>query len=190
MQAEIIVITRLVEEKLPSLEEAVLRVFPEDGHLIVRYVQEIIHRAKSYSYIAEGIISRKTLGFVISVLEDRWTGHVLYLGVLPEYRRRRLGTRLLCLSLLDLFRRSDIERVYLEVSTKNEAAVRLYSKLGFSITRLIRRYYSDGSDCYVMTLSRDVYESYTRDICSMSLCLDMDLQALESSLLVSRQQSC
>jgi ribosomal-protein-alanine N-acetyltransferase len=40
---------------------------------------------------------------------------------------------------------------FLEVRVTNEAAISLYKKLGFEVTRTINGYYSDGEDAYVMT---------------------------------------
>jgi len=177
MQADVIVVHRIAEHDLPDLEKAIKAVFPEDGHIVARYVQEILPRVKPFSYIARSLTSREVVGFVISTLEDRWTGHVLYLGVLPQHRGKHLGTKLMCMTLLDLFKFSSIEKVYLEVNTRNTAAIRLYAKLRFTVTRLVERYYSDGSDCYVMTLTREVYERETRELCVRFLCPEMDLLA-------------
>lgn len=49
-------------------------------------------------------------------------------------------------------RRQDAESVLLEVRASNEAALRLYSSLGFERVGLRRQYYPDGEDAVLMTL--------------------------------------
>ncbi|HIC96414.1 TPA: GNAT family N-acetyltransferase [Candidatus Bipolaricaulota bacterium] len=80
---------------------------------------------------------------------DLQVGHVMNLAVDPPYRHRGLGGQLLQAGL-DCLRRLGARRVELEVRTRNEEAIRLYRRFGFSITRLISRYYSDGDDAYLM----------------------------------------
>ena len=38
----------------------------------------------------------------------------------------------------------------LEVGVQNEAAIRFYHKLGYTVQRLLPNYYKDGSDAYLM----------------------------------------
>jgi ribosomal protein S18 acetylase RimI-like enzyme len=57
-------------------------------------------------------------------------GAIQNLGVVPAYRGRGLGTALL-LKALDGFRRAGVGRAFLEVTAQNDAAVRLYRRLGF-----------------------------------------------------------
>jgi len=39
---------------------------------------------------------------------------------------------------------------YLEVRVSNTPAINLYSKLGFMIVKIMKGYYADGEDAYVM----------------------------------------
>jgi ribosomal protein S18 acetylase RimI-like enzyme len=57
-------------------------------------------------------------------------GAIQNLGVAPAHRGRGLGTALL-LQALHGFRRAGLGRAFLEVTAQNEAAVRLYQRLGF-----------------------------------------------------------
>lgn len=69
-------------------------------------------------------------GTVQGVCERAGLGAIQNLGVVPPHRGRGLGAALL-LKALDGFRRTGLNRVYLEVTAQNEAAVRLYRRLGF-----------------------------------------------------------
>lgn len=76
-------------------------------------------------------------------------GHVVSIAVLPEHRRKGIGTALLTTSL-ERMKNRGCEEAYLEVRVGNEEAIRLYEKLNFVKVRVIRFYYSDGEDAYVM----------------------------------------
>lgn len=54
----------------------------------------------------------------------------LGMGIIPGYRDRGLGTRLIK-AALDLARESDLHRVELHVHADNERAIALYEKVGF-----------------------------------------------------------
>jgi ribosomal protein S18 acetylase RimI-like enzyme len=69
-------------------------------------------------------------------IRDRWFGAIQNLGIVPEQRGKGLG-KLLLLKSLHGFVRAGLSRAYLEVTARNEAAVRLYRRLGFRSTRTI-----------------------------------------------------
>ncbi len=76
-------------------------------------------------------------------------GHVVSIAVLEEHRNRGLGTALLNESMKKI-KENGCSEIYLEVRTSNDPALKLYSKLGFTIIRTIPYYYSDGENAYVM----------------------------------------
>ena len=65
---------------------------------------------------------------------------MLNLAVAPEYRRRGLGTMLIG-TLEGLLMQQGVSCLTLEVRVSNEAAIRLYEKLGFSQVGRRRNYY-------------------------------------------------
>ena len=69
-------------------------------------------------------------GTVQGVSERTGLGAIQNLGVLPRYRGRGLGSALL-LQALAGFRRAGLGLGFLEVTAQNDAAVRLYRRLGF-----------------------------------------------------------
>jgi ribosomal protein S18 acetylase RimI-like enzyme len=69
-------------------------------------------------------------GTVQGIRERRGLGAIQNLGVTPAYRGQGLGRALLLLALHG-FRRAGLDRAVLEVTAQNEAAVRLYRRLGF-----------------------------------------------------------
>jgi ribosomal-protein-alanine N-acetyltransferase len=77
-------------------------------------------------------------------------GHIVSVAVLPLYRRKGIGEALVAKAVENM-RFYKAKQCFLEVRVTNTAAVNLYRKLRFQITRTIRSYYADGEDGYVMT---------------------------------------
>ena len=82
-------------------------------------------------------------------LRDKSFGAIQNLGVLADHRGRGLG-KLLLLKALHGFRRAGLRRAYLEVTARNESAVRLYRGLGFRATRTLYRAVNIPVDACVM----------------------------------------
>jgi ribosomal-protein-alanine N-acetyltransferase len=77
-------------------------------------------------------------------------GHVISIAVLQEYRRRGIGSALMSEALKIFEKKYDVDSVYLEVRVSNQPAINMYEKFGFVKARIIRGYYRDGEDAYVM----------------------------------------
>ena len=69
-------------------------------------------------------------GTVQGLRECNGVGSIQNLGILPGWRGRGLGDALL-LQALHGFRQAGLQRALLEVTDKNEPAIRLYRRLGF-----------------------------------------------------------
>lgn len=69
-------------------------------------------------------------GTIQGIRERSGLGAVQNLGILDAHRRHGLGSALL-LQALHGFRRAGMGRVFLEVTATNDAAVRMYWRLGF-----------------------------------------------------------
>ena len=64
-------------------------------------------------------------------------GGVLGMGLLPPFRGRGIGTKLIC-SVLAAARRAGMHRVELTVRENNAGAIALYGKVGFAVEGLHR----------------------------------------------------
>lgn len=101
----------------------------------------------------------KIVGYVMCRVETAFSGfspakrgHIISIAVLPNYRRRGIGEMLLKEALNALINHYGVKDCYLEVRVSNEAAINLYKKLGFKIERVIRGYYADGENAYLMRI--------------------------------------
>lgn len=101
----------------------------------------------------------KVVGYVMCRIEAVFSGlslarrgHVISIAVLPEYRRRGIGEALLKEALNAMVNHYGVRDCYLEVRVSNTPAINLYKKLGFKIERVIREYYADGENAYLMRI--------------------------------------
>jgi ribosomal-protein-alanine N-acetyltransferase len=76
-------------------------------------------------------------------------GHIVSVAVMQEYRRKGIGEALVTKAMENM-RLYKAKHCFLEVRVANTAAVDLYKKLGFDVSRTVRGYYADGEDAYVM----------------------------------------
>jgi ribosomal-protein-alanine N-acetyltransferase len=94
-------------------------------------------------------ISLRIAGFAVGRMEGRGLAHVITLDVLPEARRRGVGTALMD-ALHAEFDLLGMKAVMLEVSTENSGAQRFYERLGYRTANLLRGYYSGTGDAWLM----------------------------------------
>ena len=85
--------------------------------------------------------NKQIIGYVcLRVILD--TAHVLNLAVMPEFRRKGIGSTLFQDALQELKRQyPDVEISTLEVRELNTPAITLYRKFGFSIIYKRAKYY-------------------------------------------------
>jgi len=107
--------------------------------------------AESHGSVVGYIMCRIEHGFSdVRKLHFAKKGHIISVAVMPEFRRMAIGRSLVERAISALSSVS-ADECFLEVRVSNDAAIELYRKLGFEVTRTISRYYYDGSDAYVMT---------------------------------------
>jgi GNAT superfamily N-acetyltransferase len=75
-------------------------------------------------------------GTVQGIRDRGGMGAIQNLGIAPDHRDRGLGS-LLMHRALEGFRRAGLKAAFLEVTAQNEAAIRLYRRLGFLRARTV-----------------------------------------------------
>jgi ribosomal-protein-alanine N-acetyltransferase len=98
-------------------------------------------------------VDGKVVGYLIGTLRWGASGHIMAIGIYPEYRKRGVGTALM-VQILDIFRMRGARNARLEVRKSNTMAQLFYQKLGFKLGDEISHYYEDGEAAFVM--SRDL----------------------------------
>ena len=129
------------EAKYHSFRDEIdANVFPCLGELsgCSRLMNEIAHKPGFLpeatwlaAYQSAGRRGPEYCGTVQGIRDRSGLGSVQNLGITPTHRDCGLGTSLL-FRALDGFCRAGLERVYLEVTSQNHGAIRLYRRLGFT----------------------------------------------------------
>lgn len=121
--------------------------FPRGVAYSTRELAGFLRTAGTHAIVAEN--SRcEAVAFLLAI-EHRKRGYIITLDVLPRYRGRGLGRRL----MLEGERRltaAGARQIQLETAVANRAAQALYQSLGYTFVRRRRRYYANGEDAWVM----------------------------------------
>jgi len=123
----------------------------EQGFIVCEY------RGTLVGYVLVGLqipslfdrLERLTLGLLGNDMVDEAVGHVMNLAIHAGYRSCGLGRRLLETGLSYLGG-LDAVRVELEVRTNNAHAQALYRSVGFETVELLKGYYQNGDDAFLM----------------------------------------
>ena len=134
-----------------------LKTLPE--HYSDYFYESLLEELPEAFIVAE--ISGKIIGYIMCKMEHGFSnfkklgfvkkGHVVSIAVIDDHRRKGFGSILVDEAIKGVKIRQCSE-LYLEVRCSNNDAVRLYEKLGFSITQRLKAYYRDGEDAYVMAV--------------------------------------
>lgn len=76
-------------------------------------------------------------------------GHVVSVAVRDEHRHHGIGSKLVEAAMKGM-QEYGASEFFLEVRKTNEAAISVYEKLNFEIKRVLKGYYRDGEDAYLM----------------------------------------
>ena len=106
-----------------------------------------LYQPHTFALIAER--DAHVVAFVLAGRTRKLVGHVITIDVHPDCRGRGIGTRLMEMAEARLAQQG-AQRAVLEVSTGNAVAIAFYRARGYAGERLLRRYYRDGSDAWLM----------------------------------------
>ncbi len=155
--------------------EAIIKPVKRDE---IKYVMEINRTCLPENYPAAYFVELYTkypLGFLVARVDGEVVGyimckvdkgfhkfqwikkaHVVSIAVVPEFRRQKIGVKLLKQSLENMSKHFGALRYMLEVRESNPA-VKFYEHQGFITQRVLKSYYSDGEDGLLM--ERDHWET-------------------------------
>jgi ribosomal protein S18 acetylase RimI-like enzyme len=97
-------------------------------------------------YVA--VAQEAVAGFVILNLGGPFKGYVQTIGVMPDWRSRGVGAKLMAFAEERIFR--DAKNVFLCVSSFNTEAQRFYARLGYERVGEIKDYLVKGHSEYLM----------------------------------------
>jgi [ribosomal protein S18]-alanine N-acetyltransferase len=113
-----------------------------------------IRRWSAFTVVAEQKASRgaeapKIVGFIVAEMNRKNIGHIITIDVLPEVRKKGIGSRLL-IEAENRLREAKCDVVILEAAVDNHAALTFYEKHEYFAFKTIPRYYPNGVNAYVL----------------------------------------
>jgi ribosomal protein S18 acetylase RimI-like enzyme len=94
-------------------------------------------------------VGRKIIGTMI-LYYDGHAAKILSIAVHPSSRRLGIGKTLIN-EAETIAKRLKVQRITLEVSTRNSVAINLYTAFGYRFEGVIENYYAWGDDAYIMS---------------------------------------
>jgi len=129
---DIIFESKLIDEKLLSLENAVLFI----KHKLDRNKAKIFIKKEDDIPVAFIVLFYKVSP--LSKIKYNW--HISYLYVKPAFRRKYIGKEII-LKCIDYAKRTKVEHISLNTDTENYPAHQLYESFGFVRKNFISNYY-------------------------------------------------
>lgn len=132
-------------EHLESLYEIEKKCFTIEA-FSKEQIENLLYAPNSISLVA--VADGKTVGFIIGLLQGKKgekIGYIITIDVTPEYRRKRLGDKLLE-EVERIFAENTVQSCYLEVRVDNKAALELYTKHGYKEIVRLKDFYHRGID--------------------------------------------
>lgn len=138
------------EQIAKCLNEAFADYFGHSIHLTLEELtlylpSHCISKERSLVACPEG--SDTPIGFTLMAYRDDLPGHarLASMGVVPSWAGKGVGSKLIT-AMLDAARADGTETIWLEVITKNAAAIKLYSRNGFQVVRPLAGWAKNAAD--------------------------------------------
>ncbi len=138
------------EEDLQRLHEIDCLCFPPGIAYSRAELRFYLSHRDAVSRVAE--LDGAIVGFAVGRILGRRAAHVVTLDVVPEARRRGIGSALMK-TLHEEFARHGAAVSILEVSVENRAALAFYAGMGYRREALLPGYYGGLLDAYRMVCS-------------------------------------
>ena len=139
-------IERMQCEDLQHVMAIEKEAFPDPWH--ESFFKRELRKKRKHAYLYVAKLHKRVIGYIVFYIFNG-EGHIYNIAVDTAYRRRGIGKYLLE-SALEIIEKNGVDEVFLEVSVKNTAAVKLYKKYHFQVFGVRKRYYSNGDDAYVL----------------------------------------
>lgn len=108
-----------------------------------------LHDRSSETWVADS--ADGVIGFTIFEMESRERARFITLDVLPEHRKKGIGSVLMD-HAHGRARELGASVMVLQVAVVNQVAMDFYERRGYVKTRMIKRYYEDKTDAWEMKL--------------------------------------
>jgi peptide alpha-N-acetyltransferase len=114
-----------------------------------------IHNWPDLCFLCSNRESKELIGSIVSKLDLHKKvlrrGYIAMLAINKEYRRKKIASKLVLMSIREMIKRG-CDEIVLEAEVTNDAALNLYENLGFLREKRLYRYYLNGVDAYRLKL--------------------------------------
>lgn len=114
-----------------------------------------IHNWPDLCFLCSNRQTNQLIGAIVSKLDIHKKvlrrGYIAMLAINEEYRRKKLASKLVLMSIREMIKRG-CDEIVLEAEVTNHAALNLYENLGFLREKRLYRYYLNGVDAYRLKL--------------------------------------
>lgn len=121
--------------------------FPEGIAYAPEEITLALAQRGAFACVAQ--VDEQVVAFVLAYQKKLLIGHIVTLDVHPDFRRQSIGYHLMERAE-ERLRKRGAARMILEVAVQNETARRFYEKRGYRRQKVLRHYYADRSDAYLM----------------------------------------
>lgn len=136
---EDIKIVQFIDEHASAVKELVVTIHEEFGFSYDRKLDYDLDNIKE-EYIQSGggfwvaLHNRKIIGCIAIKKNESRVAELKRMYLYPEYRKKGIGQRLLNVAIIDAISK-DYNRIILDTTEKQKAAIEFYEKNGFSIMK-------------------------------------------------------
>jgi peptide alpha-N-acetyltransferase len=114
-----------------------------------------IHNWPDLCFLCSNKKTNELIGAIVSKLDLHKKilrrGYIAMLAINKEYRRKKIASKLVLMSIKEMIKRG-CDEIVLEAEVTNDAALNLYEHLGFLREKRLYRYYLNGVDAYRLKL--------------------------------------
>ncbi|CAF0800940.1 unnamed protein product [Adineta steineri] len=114
-----------------------------------------IHNWPDLCFLCSNRDTNELIGAIVSKLDLHKKvlrrGYIAMLAINKEYRRKKIASKLVLMSIREMIKRG-CDEIVLEAEVTNDAALNLYENLGFLREKRLYRYYLNGVDAYRLKL--------------------------------------
>jgi len=114
-----------------------------------------IHNWPDLCFLCSNQETNELIGAIVSKLDLHKKilrrGYIAMLAINKEYRRKKIASKLVLMSVREMIKRG-CDEIVLEAEVTNDAALNLYEHLGFLREKRLYRYYLNGVDAYRLKL--------------------------------------
>ncbi len=114
-------------------------------------IADLLSSERNTEFIAYVCYKEEILCGYVTVSCNPWEAEILRIAVKKEFRNNGIAKKLLGLIKEDCLNKNK-EKILLEVSSKNETAINLYSSFGFKNIAVRKKYYENTEDAIIMEL--------------------------------------